>query len=145
MFRGKFEHGLDDKGRISIPVKFREILRSGGDDRLVITTYDRCLYAYPLEEFKKLEERAMAVEQVTTEDRRFIRQFFGSAMESSIDKLGRVLLPSTYREYAGIARDVVFLGVLTRIEIWSKERHDEMMGASDSGEVISGLAGRLRV
>lgn len=124
MFSGRYDHTLDEKGRISIPSKFREILKVRYDERLMITTMDGCLYAYPYEEWKTIEEKAANFKVTRPEDKIIKRLFFSGVMECSLDKLGRILLPPPHREYAGINRDVIFTGGLERMEIWAKERFE---------------------
>lgn len=149
MFTGRYEHTIDEKGRISIPVKFREILREKYDERIVITTMDGCLYCYPYPEWEVLQKKASEFEVVRPEDKNFMRLFFSGAMEFVPDKLGRILLPQSYREYAGIKRDVIFAGMLKRIEIWSKEKfNDVVIRPSLEGEkatVYSEMASRLGI
>lgn len=149
MFSGRYEHTLDEKGRISLPVKFREILKLKYDERLVITTMDGCLYCYPYEEWKQLEEKAVSFEFIKPEDKNFMRLFFSGAMECVPDKLGRILLPQTHRDYAGIKREVTFAGMLKRIEIWSKEKFDEMILKpsleGDKATTFSEMASRLGI
>lgn len=122
MFRGRFEHALDSKGRISIPAKFRELLAEKSDDRLIVTNFDRCLAAYPYEEWRVLEERISSLSMVKKEVKTFQRFFISGAAECPIDKLGRILIPPTLREYAQLEKNVVFAGMLKKFEIWSKER-----------------------
>lgn len=149
MFSGRYEHTIDEKGRISLPVKFREILKQKYDERLVITTMDGCLYCYPYLEWKQLEEKAVNFEIIKPEDKNFMRLFFSGAMECVPDKLGRILLPQTHRDYAGIKRDVTFAGMLKRIEIWSKEKFDEVILKpsleGDRAASISEMASRLGI
>lgn len=149
MFLGRYEHTIDDKGRISIPSRFREILRVSYDERLIITTYDGCLYAYPIKEWKEIENKAVSFDMVRPEDKNFMRVFFSGAMECNVDKLGRIVLPPTHREYAGIKKEVIFAGMLKRIEIWSKERFEERV-LKPSMEMIketgvSDMASRLGI
>jgi MraZ protein len=125
MFSGRYDHTIDEKGRISIPVKFREILKVRYDERLMITTMDGCLYAYPYEEWKIVEDKAVNFQVTKPEDKIIKRLFFSGVMECSLDKLGRILLPPPHREYAGIQKDVIFSGGLERMEIWAKERFEE--------------------
>lgn len=122
MFRGRFEHNLDTKGRLSIPSKFREVLTTNYDDRLVVTNYDNCLWAYPAAEWAKIEEKVAALPQFKEEVKALQRVFISAAVECPIDKPGRILLPPTLRDYAAIGREVVLAGMINRIEIWSKER-----------------------
>ncbi len=122
MFRGRFENTIDAKGRISVPSKFREVLSTNYDDRLIITNFDNCLWAYPNKEWQIIEEKVSALPQFKAEVRAFQRAFISAASECPIDKQGRILIPPPLREYAGIEREVVFVGMVKRIEIWSKER-----------------------
>lgn len=120
MFRGRFENTIDTKGRISVPSKFREVLSANYDDRLIITNFDGCLWAYPYKEWQLIEEKVSALPQFKAEVRAFQRAFISAASECPIDKQGRTLIPPSLREYAGIEREVVFVGMVKRIEIWAK-------------------------
>jgi MraZ protein len=122
MFRGRFEHIIDSKGRVSIPAKFRELIVEKYDDRLILTNFDRCLVAYPYEEWKVLEERVSSLSMVKKEVKSFQRFFISGATECPIDKLGRILIPPTLRDHAQLEKSVVFAGMLKKFEIWSKER-----------------------
>jgi MraZ protein len=144
MFRGRFEHIVDSKGRVSIPAKFRELLAEKYDDRLILTNFDRCLVAYPYEEWKVLEERVSSLSMVKKEVKAFQRFFISGATECPIDKLGRVLVPPTLRDYAQLGRNVVFAGMLRKFEIWSKERWLEEIKRSEvdfegMGEALADL------
>ncbi len=149
MFLGRFEHTIDEKGRISIPSRFREILKGGYNERLIITTYDGCLYLYPETEWKKLADKALTFDFVLPKDKEFMRLFFSGAMECSLDKLGRILIPPPHREYAGIKKDVIFAGMLKRIEIWAKERFEERVlkpsMEANKEEGVSEMASRLGI
>lgn len=122
MFRGRFENTIDIKGRISVPSKFREVLSANYDDRLIITNFDGCLWGYPYKEWQVIEEKVSALPQFKAEVRAFQRAFVSAAIECPIDKQGRTLIPPSLREYAGIEREVVFVGMVKRIEIWAKNR-----------------------
>ena len=122
MFRGRFESIIDSKGRISIPSKFREILSSRSEERLILTNFDGCLWAYPVKEWQEIENKVAALPQLKPEVKALQRVFISAASECPLDKQGRVLVPPSLREYADIQRDVVFLGMTQRIEIWSKSR-----------------------
>ena len=123
MFRGRFEHTIDPKGRISIPSKFREILVDKYDERLVITNnYDGNLVAYPFAEWQIVEEKASKLPTLKKEVADFIRFFISGATECPIDKLGRILIPPLLREHAKLERDIVLVGTLKRVEIWAKAR-----------------------
>ncbi|MEZ0344076.1 MAG: division/cell wall cluster transcriptional repressor MraZ [Caldimicrobium sp.] len=120
MFRGKFKHNLDEKGRLSLPSKFREVLRVRyGTETLIITNMPECLVVYPVSEWKKLEERLLNLPFGMREAREFLRYFLGSAEECEPDKQGRILIPQTLREEIQVEREVVLLGMLTYFEIWN--------------------------
>ena len=122
MFRGRFEHTIDGKGRISIPSKFREILSKKYEDRVVVTNFDHCLIAFPEEEWSMLEQKAGSFSLMRKETSAFFRFFYSSASDCVIDKQGRLLIPQTLREYANLQKDVVLVGEGKRIEIFAKER-----------------------
>lgn len=118
MFLGEYQHSLDTKGRIIMPAKFRDEL---GRFFIITRGMDKYLFAYSMSEWeifnKKIKELPTADEGV----RRFVRFFFGGAAECESDTQGRVVLPQHLREYAGITKNVVSIGVSNRIEIWGKE------------------------
>ena len=144
MFRGRHEHTIDPKGRVSIPARFREILSKKYDERVVITNFDSCLVAYPYEEWVQLEEKASSLSMVKKETRAFMRFFFSSATECSLDKQGRILIPQTLRDYADLSKDVVLVGQLKKIEIWSKERwNEEILKAHENFDQISDVLSEL--
>lgn len=130
MFRGQFQHGIDDKGRVSIPAKFRDIFVAAHDERLIITNFDRCLWAYPVAEWQKIEEHVAALPQMKDEVKAFQRAFISAAQECLIDKQGRILIPPLLRDYAAIERDLIFVGMTKRIEIWSVERWQKVFDES---------------
>jgi MraZ protein len=130
MFRGRFEYSIDSKGRVSIPAKFRELLADKYDDRLILTNFDRCLVAYPYEEWRVLEEKVSSLSMVKKETKAFQRFFISGATECPIDKLGRILVPTTLRAYAQLEKNVVFAGMLKKFEIWGKERWEEEISRS---------------
>ncbi len=130
MFRGRYEHGIDTKGRLSIPSKFRELLSASFDDRLIITNFDGCLWAFPVAEWQKIEEKVASLPQFKEEVKAFQRVFISAAVEAQIDKSGRILIPPTLRDYAGILKDVVLVGMTNRIEIWSRERWTQTFDSS---------------
>ena len=121
MFIGEYNHSLDNKNRMIIPAKLREGL--GG--RYIITKgLDGCLYVYPLDEWRELAEKLKALPLTDKNARDFVRFFFSGASEIEVDKQGRGLIPQNLIEYAGITKDIISIGVLTKVEIWSKERWD---------------------
>jgi len=137
MFRGRFEHTIDSKGRISIPAKYRELLMEKHDDRLIVTNFDRCLVAYPFEEWRNVEDKIGSLSMVKKEAKAFQRFFVSGAAECPIDKLGRILIPPILRSYAQLEKEVVFAGMLRKFEIWSRERFlEEIKSAEENFEAM---------
>ncbi len=122
MFRGRYEHTIDGKGRTSIPSKFREVLATNYDERLIITNFDNCLWSYPVAEWQVIENKVAALPQFREDVKALQRFFVSAATECPIDKQGRILIPPTLRSYAGLEKNIVFVGMTKRIEIWSQER-----------------------
>ncbi len=125
MFRGRFEHTIDSKGRISIPAKFREVLLGKSDDRIVITNFvvdeTRCLDVYPIDEWVQLEEE---IRKKPKFDRRMVmlqNYYLAGACECAVDKQGRILIPPLLRSYAGLNRDVVLVSALEKFRVWDGE------------------------
>ena len=128
MFMGEYQHTLDGKGRLILPAKIREGL---GETFIATRGLDDCLFIYPRTEWSALEAKLHQLPLVKPEARAFSRYIFSGAAELEADKQGRVLLPPNLREYAKLEKDVVVIGVATRVEIWSKEswaRYNERMG-----------------
>lgn len=139
MFLGTFEHSLDDKGRLAIPSRIREVLNEKQlPERLIMTQgLDACLFGYPLDEWKKFEEKIMTRPMNKSDDRYFVRRLFAGAVDCPLDKQGRIQLPASLRQYAGLAKDAVIVGVSNRIEIWSPERWNEYLQGGKSLEQIA--------
>lgn len=121
MFMGTYDHSLDAKGRVIVPAKYRDAL---GESFVVTLGLDGCLFVYPTEKWdlfvKQLEELPGSKDA-----RKLQRYFMAGAASCDVDKQGRILIPSQLREKAGLEKDVVFVGVMSKIEIWSKERWTE--------------------
>jgi len=124
MFRGSSYHTLDAKGRLIIPARFREVIRADGHDSVVVSRMDSCLLAYPFKEWQQLETKIMSQVDKSENMRRFRRVFIGGAHECNCDKQDRILIPPTLREYAGLDKEIVLVGVLDHFEIWSREGWD---------------------
>lgn len=122
MFIGEYQHAIDNKNRMIIPSKFRD----GLSESFVLTKgLDGCLYAYPMEEWKILEDKLKKLPLTNKDARAFVRFFFSGANEIDVDKQGRALIPQNLLEYAGIEKEIVSIGVSTRIEIWGKAKWEE--------------------
>lgn len=139
MFRGRFEHLIDSKGRLSIPSKFRETLNERYDSRLVITTYDNCLIAYPFAEWQVLEEKVASMPEFKKDTKAFLRFFYSSAADCAIDKLGRILVPQALRDYARLEKDVILIGALKHVEIWSKALWEQAEAQASQEEIVNTL------
>ncbi|KIL34643.1 cell division protein MraZ [Cohnella kolymensis] len=122
MFLGEFQHSIDDKGRITIPAKFREAL---GTDFIVTRGLDNCLFVYPRQEWAVLEQKIKALPSMAANARAFSRLLFSGASECEWDKQGRVNVPNHLREYAKLDKDCVVIGVSSRVEIWDKAAWQE--------------------
>jgi MraZ protein len=125
MFRGSSFHTIDAKGRIIIPTRFREFISSDGRDGVMVTTFDNCLYAYPFEEWYKLETKILSLPDTSEYMRRFRRIFIGMASECPCDKQDRILIPQSLRELAGFEKELAIVGVLNYFEIWSREKWEK--------------------
>ena len=116
MFLGNFAHTIDDKGRLTIPAKFRDELEGG----IVITRgLDGCLWAYPRYEWEKFAEKISQIPSTNQAVRNFVRFMFSSAFDSIPDRQGRVIIPQNLRDYAGIENEATVIGVMNRVEIWN--------------------------
>jgi MraZ protein len=143
MFRGSSFHTIDAKGRMIIPARFRDIIKAGGGDGVMMTRMDSSLFAYTFEEWKKIEGKILSLAEKSDAMRRFRRVFVGGAFECNCDKQGRILVPPTLRHYAGVKKEIVLVGVLDHFEIWSRENweaenlkmEEDMMEAGVRNEI----------
>jgi MraZ protein len=147
VFRGTFQHAIDAKGRTSLPAKFREVLAGRSEEQLVVTQGpDKCLWCLPLTVWAGFEAKVRAMPQFKPEVRSFMHAFVAPAQDCPFDKMGRILVPPTLREYAGLDGEVVWAGAIDRIELWSaakwKKRAEETTAALDGG-VFSETLGNL--
>ena len=123
MFYGEYEHRLDKKGRIIIPSKLRDSSKENYVEKFVVTRgLDSCLFMFPEEEWKTQESKFKSLSFTKRETRKFNRLFFSGAIEIVPDKQGRILIPTYLKNYADIKKEIVLIGVSSRIEIWSKEK-----------------------
>lgn len=127
VFRGRYEHTIDGKGRTSLPARFREVLAGAGESRLVVTTsLEPCCVAYSLREWEAFEERLSLLPSFDPSVAMLKRIYVSGAVECELDKLGRLLLPSALREHAGLEKDVLWAGMGKNIELWDKERFEKL-------------------
>ncbi|MDI6799324.1 MAG: division/cell wall cluster transcriptional repressor MraZ [Actinomycetota bacterium] len=118
MFLGEFEHSLDEKGRLILPSKFRDALSDG----VVITVgMEKSLFVIPKTEWPQWEDKIRSLPLAKKDARKFSRFFFAGASEEEITKQGRISIPANLRNYAGLSKVVVIIGVSDRLEIWDKD------------------------
>ena len=134
MLIGEYQHSLDAKNRMIVPSKLREDL---GNKFVITKGLDGCLYIYPTDEWVKLQEKLKTLPLTNKDARAFVRFFFAGASEVEIDKQGRGLIPQNLKEYAGIEKEIVSIGVLSRVEIWSKEKWNEYNNSNIDYEKIA--------
>ncbi len=127
MFAGRYEYSIDDKSRVSIPAKFREALGQSFDLRLILTNLDGCIVAYPYQEWLAIQDKVSGAGPIRKEARAFLRYFYSGASECPIDKLGRILIPQALKTDAHIQKNVVIIGVGKKIEVWAKEKWEELV------------------
>lgn len=135
MFMGEFQHNIDQKGRIIIPAKFREDL---GSSFVLTRGLDQCVFGYPMDEWKQLEQKLKALPFTKKDARAFTRFFFSGAVECELDNQGRVNIASPLRKYAKLEKECVVIGVSNRIELWSKPIWEEYY--TESEESFSEIA-----
>ena len=131
MFYGEFKHTLDRKQRIIIPARFRDALKEHYVERFFITRgLDKCLFMFAEDEWKVQEQKFKSMSFTKAESRKFNRLYFSGASQLECDKQGRILLPKYLKDYADIKRDIIIIGVSTRIEIWSRDIWNEYYKSS---------------
>ncbi|GAB3111657.1 division/cell wall cluster transcriptional repressor MraZ [Janibacter alkaliphilus] len=142
MFLGTHTPRLDDKGRLFLPAKFREKLAGG----LVMTRgQERCLYVFPMDEFVRITERFQEAPTSSKAARDYMRVFLSGASDEIPDKQGRVTVPATLRQYAGLDRDCTVIGAGSRVEVWDSTAwagyldSTEQAFSDQTEEVIPGL------
>ncbi|WP_264987282.1 division/cell wall cluster transcriptional repressor MraZ [Lysinibacillus piscis] len=128
MFMGEYQHSVDAKGRLIVPAKFREAL---GETFVVTRGLDNCLFGYPMNEWRKLEEKLKDLPMTKKDTRAFARFFFSGATEVEIDKQGRINIPSMLIQHAQLVKECVVLGVSNRIEIWAKDAWEAYFSESE--------------
>lgn len=128
MFIGEYQHSIDEKGRLAMPVKFRARMAGGA---VVTKGLDNCLSVYTLEEWEKLAEKLAALPLTQAASRAFARLMLAGATQVVIDKQGRVNIPGYLREYAGLSGQVVVAGLFSRVEVWSQKSWQEYQSKTE--------------
>jgi len=143
MFIGEYQHSIDEKGRLAVPVKFRNKLIKGA---VVTRGLDNCLFLYTQEEWKSLAERLAKLPISRANTRAFSRLMLAGAMDVSLDKQGRIILPDYLRKYAGIGKNVVIAGLYNRLEIWDETKWEAYKKGTEKSSVdIAEQLGELGV
>ncbi len=127
MFMGEYHHTIDEKGRIIIPAKFREML---GDTFIVTRGIENCLFVYPNDEWQKIVTKLESLPFTKRDARQFVRFFLSGATIAEFDKQGRVNLTSPLIDYAKLQKDCVVIGTASRLEIWSQEDWDSFFDSA---------------
>lgn len=123
MFRGTFQHTIDDKGRTSLPSKFRELLSAGSEEKLVVTHGpDRSLWCIPPSAWAEIERKFNEKPQFDPKVLKVGRGFIAPAQDVAFDRLGRLVIPAPLRTYAGLDGEIVWAGLGTRFELWNAEK-----------------------
>ena len=141
MLIGEYEHSIDTKGRLIMPSKLKDDI---GEKFVITKGLDGCLFVYSLQEWQNFEEKLRTFPRTNKDARALIRFFLALARECEIDKQGRFLINSNLREFAGLEKEVVVIGVLNKIEIWSKEKwlkysEEENNSADEIAEKMANL------
>lgn len=137
MFKGEYSHTIDAKGRLIVPSKLREAL---GESFVVTKGLDGCLFVYDETEWAAFEEKLKQLPMTHRDTRKFVRFFLSGACDVELDKQGRILLPASLREFASLTKDVVFLGMGSRVEIWSKEAWEGESSFDDMDDIAEHMA-----
>lgn len=138
MFIGEYNHNLDEKGRLAVPVKFRGDLKKGA---VVTKGLDGCLFLYTLEEWKILAKKLSNLPISQSNTRAFARLMLAGAMDVQIDKQGRIVLPEYLRKFAFLKKRVIIGGLYNRLEIWDEESWNKYKNKTEkeSGEIAEKL------
>lgn len=137
---GEYHHTLDEKNRLFIPARLREIFKKEG--KLVLSRgLDRCLFLFPHSEWQSLEDKAKSLPITDRDARDFTRYLFSGVSVTSVDAQGRIPLPSHLKSYAQINKNVVIIGVSTRAEIWAEERWERYLQQTE--EKVDEIASKL--
>ena len=142
MFTGSYFHLIDNKGRVSIPPRYREILQERKDRQLILTNFDNYLLAFPQSEWLKVEVRLGEKALFDKDYRAFQRFLISGVAECPLDRQGRILIPQNLREYAKLTREVSLVGTVRCFEIWDRqtfESHRKELEASIKEEVLHEL------
>jgi MraZ protein len=132
VFRGRYEHSIDAKGRTSVPARYRDALSAAGERRIVLTSaLDTCLVAYAPSEWAAFEEKLSRLPQFDRAVQKLRRIYVSGAVECEFDDVGRILVPPTLRDHAGLKKDVLWAGAGRYAELWDKESWQRAFETTD--------------
>jgi len=143
--RGQFHLTIDEKGRLSLPSKLRDSLKSKEFDKLILTNFKGGLWGYCETDWERYEQALMDQSPFEQESLVFTRAFVAGASECEVDKQGRILVPPYLRKYAGLEKDVVVISVVDRLEIWSQEKWEAAYASALQDIDQSGGLSQLRL
>jgi len=139
MFIGEYRHTIDTKKRLALPAKFRREL---GNKMTITRGFENCLIIYPQKQWQVVSDKLGQLPTSQAEARGFARIMLAGAMEVSLDKLGRILIPEYLKKYAGLKKNVVVCGIFNRLEIWDSSKWDIYKGKME--KEVGDLASKLK-
>lgn len=139
MFLGEYTYSLDEKKRLALPPKFRQLL---GQKAIVTRGLDQCLFVYTAKEWENLAQKLSQLPLSQADARGFARLMLAGAMEANLDNLGRILLPDYLKNYASLKKKVVVAGVYNRVEIWDERKWEEYKLKTETA--VGDIAERLK-
>lgn len=149
MFNGRFDHAIDDKGRVSIPARFRDVLQAEALDRLYITNHimerERCLVLYPPREWDALVSRIREKARFDRAVQLFQTFYIGGAHEVEADRQGRILIPPKLREFARLGREVTFSAQIDHFQLWDRAALDRVLHAAEQLMEDPEFVGKLNI
>ena len=138
MFIGEYQHNLDNKGRLAVPAKFRQLLAKGA---VVTKGLDNCLFLYPKSKWEEIAQKFANLPISQAKARAFARHMLAGAMEMEFDSQGRITLPEYLRKFAGLNKETIIAGLFDRLEIWDEDSWNKYKAGSDkdAGEIAEAL------
>lgn len=138
-FLGEYEVTIDAKGRFLLPSGFKKQLEESEQSFVISRGFEKCLTLYPMSSWKPIVNELSALNDFDPKVREFRRQFLGGATEVELDAAGRILLPSTLREFAGLTKDIILVAAFNKIEIWDAGKYKQLF-ENFSPDAFSALA-----
>ncbi|MCS7053438.1 MAG: division/cell wall cluster transcriptional repressor MraZ [Ignavibacterium sp.] len=144
MFRGQYSYFLDDMGRIAIPAKLRKEFKPEAQKTIIVVKgFSKCIDLYPLDEWKKIEEKLLQLNTFNELHTKFIRMVSSNVTERKMDNQARIVLPKNLLEYAQIEKEVMIIGALKKIEVWNPKVFDDYL--KNTPETYEEIAAKVMV